>query len=225
MKGQRDVGELPLNGPDHPAHLDWVAHAGRVAQQNLPDPQFVVTADDPKDLIDEHFSLVRTTKGHGHRPLERNPGLGRNIDDAPDLMERVRDGHADVGLVVRFRGRNEKADLVDPCPYGPLGPLRIGDDTLVPHPWDAVQAGHDLLRVAQLGDGLWMDERGRLDSLEAATRQPVDQPDLVFRLDPSVFGLESVAGTDLSDEDLRGQGDVRRVLSPSVWNVHRTKAR
>src|SRR5438477_7820570 len=152
---------------EHAADLPRVGHAGRVGEADRARADVHEPADDALELTERHLAFERAAEGG--RDAAADLDL-RALDDAHDrgeLLDGLGARHVDVRQVVALARGDDRVDRVH------AGVHRADGALLVRHQRGVARAGppadrrHDALGVAQLWDGLRVDERGHLDARQA----------------------------------------------------------
>src|SRR5262249_33024684 len=153
-----------------------------------------------------HRALDRTAERGGDGPDHAQPVLNGAPADRLDLGLGL--GHAalDVGLVVRLRGRQDRADRVGP--EAPLPVLQtaveaplVRHQSEIGHPGLPPDPAQDVLGVGELWEVLGVGVGHRFDLGEADLGGPVDEPDLQVGRDEGVLVLQSVPREALAEDD------------------------
>mmetsp|Transcript_5904 Transcript_5904/g.14537 ORF Transcript_5904/g.14537 Transcript_5904/m.14537 type:complete len:322 (+) Transcript_5904:446-1411(+) len=130
----------------------------------------------------------------------------RAFDDRRKALQALGDGAVDVLLREGFAGRGEHQDLVGLAGQRRLQPLEVGHQHGIANPGPAFDGGHHGGVVAHLRHPLGADEAGDLDLLEAGVLQLRNQLRLVLGGDIGLLVLQAVAGADVQQFDVGGEG-------------------
>ena len=156
-------------------------------------------------LVDRHRPLPRVAEAHAHVGPDVEPGLAgpghRGLEHRELLVEAAVEVLAGEGL----GGAAEDGDVPHPELEGPVEAALVGHQHGVGAALLA-EHRHQLGGVGQLGHPPRVDEAGRLDDGQAGGDQAAYELGLVLGRDDRLLVLQAVAGADLVDRDLLGQG-------------------
>jgi hypothetical protein len=99
-------------------------------------------------------------------------------------------------------GRHHQIDFIHLAGKCPLGALYIGHQYGDIDPFPALNAGHYISGITQVGDRFGGGERGCFDAAQAGGGERIDPADFLFGGHKARLNLQAVPGGDFIDFDL-----------------------
>src|ERR1039458_3705736 len=114
MRGQLDLpAECLPTLLEETRHLRRVRHSGRVAETDLRGARVDQPARDFEHALRRHLALVWAPERQAAHPVRPQPSGSGARDQALQIVKRLLDRAPDVVAVVRLRGGENAADLLE----------------------------------------------------------------------------------------------------------------
>src|SRR5690554_5293617 len=207
MGGQLFHGHVGSDGFEHAFGFDRCAYANGVAQGDFVAAHVVQGLGHGGHLFRSDVALVRAAHDGGNVATHGDAVFAGFFHHRGEALEAFGDGAVDVLFGEGFGRSTEDGHFVGLRCQRPFKPLQVRDEGGVANARLAVDAGHNLGRIAHLWHPFRGHEAGGLDVAQAAVCQAVDQPGFDGGGDHRAgLVLESVPGAHLNQANLFGKG-------------------